>query len=139
MRASPRRLASPGSPTPPRGGSPVCTPGDALPGNAAEALRMLDAALDYINGPLSGELPAGEHAEALAALGRVSGKLGAARSRLLARFDATRGHDAEGYGSSAAWLTAMTGVTRKAANADVRRMRQLRRHPVIAQAQARGE
>src|SRR3954468_2696429 len=33
----------------------------------------------------------------------------------------------------------MTGVTRKAANADVRRMRQLRRHPVIAQAQARGE
>src|SRR3954447_697773 len=117
----------------------MCTRGDALPGGTQEALRMLDAALDYINGPLSAELPAGAHGEALAALGRVSAKLGAARSRLLSRFDATRGHDADGYGSSAAWLTAMTGVTRKAANADVRRMRQLRRHPVIAQAQARGE
>jgi hypothetical protein len=117
----------------------MCTRGDALPGGTQEALRMLDAALDYINGPLSGELPDGAHGEALAALGRVSAKLGAARSRLLSRFDATRGHDADGYGSSAAWLTAMTGVTRKAASADVRRMRQLRRHPVIAQAQARGE
>jgi Domain of unknown function (DUF222) len=117
----------------------MCTQGDALPGDAAEALRMLDSALDHINGPLTGELPAGAHGEALAALGRVSAKLAAARSQLLSRFDATRGHDADGYGSSAAWLAAMTGVTRKAANADVRRMRQLRRHPVIARAQARGE
>jgi hypothetical protein len=100
---------------------------------------MLDAALDYINGPLSGDLPAGAHGEALAALAKVSAKLAAARAGLLSRFDATRGHDGDGYGSSAAWLAAMTGVTRKAANADVRRMRQARRHPVIAAAQARGE
>jgi hypothetical protein len=100
---------------------------------------MLDAAADYLNGPLAGDLPAGVHGEALAALAKVSAKLAAARAQLLSRFDATRGHDGDGYGSSAAWLAAMTGVTRKAANADVRRMRQLRRHPVIAAAQARGE
>jgi hypothetical protein len=117
----------------------MCTEGDQKPAGVTEALRMLDAALDYINGPLTGDLPAGAHGEALAALGRITAKLGAARAGLLSRFDATRGHDADGYGSSAAWLAAMTGVTRKAANADVRRMRQLRRHPVIAQAQARGE
>jgi len=117
----------------------MCTEGDQKPGGVTEALHMLDSALDYLNGPLTAELPAGAHGEALAALGRVSAKLAAARAQLLSRFDATRGHDADGYGSSAAWLAAMTGVTRKAANADVRRMRQLRRHPAIAQAQARGE
>jgi hypothetical protein len=117
----------------------MCIEGDQKPGSVTEALHMLDSALDYINGPLTAELPAGAHGEALAALGRVSAKFAAARAQLLSRFDATRGHDADGYGSSAAWLAAMTGVTRKAANADVRRMRQLRRHPAIAQAQARGE
>src|SRR5258708_4618686 len=117
----------------------MCTEGDQKPAGVMEALRMLDATLDHINGPLAGELPAGAHGGALAALGRISAKLPAARAQLLSRFDATRGHDADGYGSPAAWLAAMTGVTRKAANADVRRMRQLRRHPVIAQAQARGE
>jgi hypothetical protein len=113
--------------------------GDQMPGGVMEALRILDAALDYINDPLTGELPASVHGEALAALGRVNAKLAAARAGLLSRFDATRGHDADGYGSSAAWLAAMNRVTRKAANADVRRMRQLRRHPVIADALARGE
>ncbi len=104
-------------------------------GGAADAGR----GLDYLNGPLAGDLPAGAHGEALAALGRVSAKLAAARAQLLSRFDATRGHDADGYGSPAAWLAAMNRVTRKAANADVRQMRQMRRHPVIAQALARGE
>jgi hypothetical protein len=117
----------------------MCTDGDAVPADAAEALRMLDGALDYINGPLSGELPPGASGEALLALGRVSGKLAAARARILSRFDAGREHDGDGYGSSAAWLAARGKVTRKAANAQVRQMRQLRRHPVIADALARGE
>ena len=68
----------------------------------------------------------------LEALGRVSAKLAAARAQLLSRFDATRGHDADGYGSSAAWLAARDRITRKAAGAEVRRMRQFRTHPVIA-------
>jgi len=106
----------------------VCTRGEALPGDAAEALRMLDAALDYLNGPLSGELPAGAHGEALLTLGQVSAKLAAARARVLSRFDASRGYGADGYGSSRSWLAARAGVTQKAAGAEVRRMRQMRRH-----------
>jgi uncharacterized protein DUF222 len=117
----------------------MCMPDDQLPGNAPEALRMLESALDYLNGPLTGELPTGAHGEALVALARASAKLGAARARVLSRFDAAREHDADGYGSSRAWLAARTRCTPKAAGAEVRRMRQLRRHPVIAAAQARGE
>jgi hypothetical protein len=110
-----------------------------MPGDTAEALRMLDAALNYINGPLTGELPAGAHGEALLALGRVSAKLAAAKARVLSRFDATQGYAHDGYGSSRSWLAARGRITGKAAGAEVRRMRQLRRHPVIAAAQARGE
>ena len=75
----------------------------------------------------------------LEALGGLSGKLAAARAAVLARFDAARGHDGDGYGSSAAWLAAKGRTTRKAANAEVRRMRQFRAHPVVAAAVARGE
>jgi hypothetical protein len=57
----------------------VCTSDDQLPGNAPEALRMLESALDYLNGPLTGELPAGARGEALVALGGASARLGAAR------------------------------------------------------------
>jgi hypothetical protein len=117
----------------------MCSEGDQVPGDMAEALRMLDAALDYINGPLPGGLPAGASGEAVAALCRVSGKLAAAKAQILSRFDATRAHDADGYGSSRSWLAARTRTTQRAAGAEVRRMRVLRRHPVIAQALARGE
>jgi hypothetical protein len=121
----------------------MCTAGDAMPGmtpgNMSGALRMLDAALDYINGPFSGELPAGGHGEALLALGRAAAKLAAARAQVLSRFDGSREHDADGYGSSRSWLAARARITGKAAGSEVRRMRQLRRHPVIAAALARGE
>ena len=75
----------------------------------------------------------------LASLGTLSGKLAAARAAVLSRFDAARGHDADGYGSSASWLAAKGRTTRQAAGAEVRRMRQFRAHPVIAAAVARGE
>jgi hypothetical protein len=117
----------------------MCSRGEALPGDAAQALRMLDAALDYLNGPLSGELPPGAHGDVLLALGQASAKLAAARSAVLSRFDTARGYGADGYGSSRSWLAAKGRVTTKAAGAEVRRMRQLRRHPVIAEALARGE
>jgi hypothetical protein len=117
----------------------MCTHGDAKPRDAAEALRMLEAALDYLNGPLTGELPQGAHGEALLALGRASAKLAAVKAQVLSRFDATRGYEADGYGSARSWLAASARVTPKAAGTEVRRMRQLRRHPVIASALARGE
>jgi len=117
----------------------MCTHGDQVPGSALKALRMLDSALDYLNGPLTGELPAAAYGETLVTLARVSAKLAAAKAQVLSRFDACRGHDADGYGSSRSWLAANTRCTPKAAGVEVRRMRQLRRHPVLAAAQARGE
>jgi hypothetical protein len=57
----------------------VCTSDDQLPGNAPEALRMLESALDYLNGPLTGELPAGARGEALVGRAGAGGGLGAAQ------------------------------------------------------------
>ena len=109
---------------------------------------MMDAALDFLNGdflngPGGGGLDSAGLAGAdlggvLASLGMLSGKLAAARAAVLSRFDAARGHDADGYGSSASWLAAKGRTTRQAAGAEVRRMRQFRAHPVIAAAVARG-
>jgi hypothetical protein len=31
----------------------MCTNGDGIPGSAAEALEMVSAGLDYLNGPVS--------------------------------------------------------------------------------------
>ena len=110
---------------------------------------MMDAALDFLNGDFltgpdgcgldSAGLAGADLGGVLEALGGLSGKLAAARAAVLAKFDAARGHDADGYGSSAAWLAAKGRTTRKAANAEVRRMRQFRAHPVVAAAVARGE
>ena len=55
---------------------------------------------------------------------------------MLARFDAADAHDADGYGTSAAWLIAMTDMTRPDAKTKVWRMRLLRGHPAMAAALA---
>ncbi len=55
---------------------------------------------------------------------------------MLARFDAADAHDCDGYGTSAAWLMAMTDMTRPDAKTKVRRMRLLRGHPAMAAALA---
>jgi|tagenome__1003787_1003787.scaffolds.fasta_scaffold20976279_2 hypothetical protein len=117
----------------------MCTQGDEVPGDAKEALRMLDCALDYLNGPFGAELPPAALGETLLVLGQVSARLAVARAQVLSRFDSGRGHYADGYGSARSWLAARARITQKAAGVEVRRMRQLRRHPVIAAAQARGE
>jgi hypothetical protein len=131
----------------------MCTEGSQAgakpPQTPAEALCMLDAALDYLNGDfLNGPGGPGVDSAALAgadlsgvleSLGGLSAKFAAARSAVLARFDARRGHQADGYGSSASWLAAKGRTTRRAANAEVRRMRQFSAHPLIAAAVASGE
>jgi hypothetical protein len=106
---------------------------------AADALRQLGTALDCLNGRGGAMLQSAELSDVLTELATLSGKFAAARAAILARFDAARGYTADGYGSSAAWLTARTRETRKAADAEVRRMRAHERHPVIAAAQARGD
>jgi hypothetical protein len=108
---------------------------------------MMDAALAFLNGDfLNGPGGSGLDSAALAvaglggvleSLGGLSAKFAAARAAVLARFEAAQGHRADGYGSAAAWLAAKSRTTRRAAGAEVRRMRQFRAHPVIAAAVAR--
>ena len=116
----------------------MCAP-DGAPGSVAEALRMADASMDYLNSPAAADLSAAACGEALRSLGEIQAKFIAARVALLRRFDALDGHDADGYGTSAAWLAAMTKMTRPDAKAAVRRMRQLTRHAHLHGALARGE
>jgi hypothetical protein len=80
--------------------------GDAYPRNAAEALRLADACLDYLNCPGAGDLDGSACGEVLTALGELQAKLAAAHASFLRRFDAAGAHDADGYGSSSAWLAA---------------------------------
>jgi hypothetical protein len=116
--------------------SPVL--GGAEPGSVAEALAMAGAAMDYLNNPGAASLDVAALGGVLRSLSEISGKFAVARAAILARFDAERGHDADGYGSSASWLAAKNKTTSKAARAEVRRMRQFREHPEIAAATASG-
>jgi len=99
---------------------------------------MMDAALDFLNGPGLGGVEAAGLGGVLESLASLGGKVAAARAAALSRFDAARGYAADGYGSTAGWLASRARTTRKAANAEVRQMRQFSAHPVIAAAVASG-
>ena len=116
----------------------MCAP-DGAPDSVAEALRLAGASMDYLNSPAAADLPASACGQALAALGEIGAKHAAAYAAFLRRFDALNGHDADGYGTPAAWLAATAKMTKKDARAAVRRVRQLTRHPYLHGALARGE
>jgi len=101
----------------------------------ADAVRVAAAALDYLNGACAA-LDGGACGDLLTGLGVVRAKLAAADAGVLRRFDACGAHDADGYGSSAAWLAARAGMTRKAARAAVRQMRRLGERPQLGDALA---
>src|SRR5580693_8804641 len=105
--------------------------GTAVPANPAEALRMAAACLDYLNSVAAEYLDGPGCGAALVALSQVQAKLAGARVRLLRRFAAVNGHDADGYGSATPWLTAKAGLTRKAARSQVRQMRRLSERPAL--------
>src|SRR5215831_14830583 len=107
----------------------MCTGGDQMPGSIAEALRMAHASMDYLNSPAAADLPAAACGQALTALGEIQAKGTAAHAAFLRRFDALDGHDADGYGTSSAWLAAMNKMAPKDAKVAVRRMRQLSERP----------
>ena len=52
-------------------------------------------------------------------LGELQAKLTAAQAGFLRRFDAADSHDADGYGTSSAWLAAMTRLKASDARAAV--------------------
>src|SRR5215472_2859258 len=117
----------------------MCTTDGSMPGSVAEALRMAHASMDYLNSPAAADLPAAACGQALAALGEIQAKATAAHAALLRRFGALDGHDADGYGTSSAWLAAMAKMARKDAKAAVGQMRRLTRRPHLHGALARGE
>jgi Domain of unknown function (DUF222) len=104
--------------------------------SVADALRMMNAGLDYLNGPGAAELDAAACGPVLRSLAGVQAKFTAAHAAVLARFDAADAHDCDGYPTSASWLAAMTSVTPPDAKAEVRQMRLLRDHPGMAGALA---
>ena len=110
----------------------MCTAGGRVFGSVAETLRMAAAAMDYLNGPDGAGLDAAACGAVLWSLAQVQSKFTAAHASVLARFDAADAHDGDGYGNSAAWLMAMTGMTKLDARAEVRQMRLLRDHPEMA-------
>src|SRR5215468_55328 len=116
----------------------MCTDGGQRPGTVAQALRMADAGLDYLNSPAA-DLPAAAAGPVLTALSELQAKVTAAHAAVLRRFDAADAHDADGYGTSAAWLAAMTKLAPKDARAAVWRMRRLTERPRLQDALARGE
>src|SRR6516165_1086854 len=117
----------------------MCTDGDQAPGSVAQALRVAHAGLDYLNSPAAAELPAAATDSVLVSLGELQAKVTAAHAAFLRRFDAADAHDADGYGTSAAWLAARTQLSAKDAKAAVRRMRQLTEHACLQEALARGD
>jgi hypothetical protein len=100
---------------------------------------MGDAFADYLNSPAASELDGAACGEVLIALGEIQAKLAAAHATLLRRFDAVNAHDADGYGSSSAWLTAKGRMTKRDAVAAVRQMRQFSQRPGLHQAVATGD
>jgi hypothetical protein len=122
-----------------RGWSRMCTGDGQVPGSVAEVLRMMSAGLDYLNGRAGDDLDAASYGAVLRSLGEIQAKFTAAHARVLSRFDAAGAHDADGYGTSAAWLAAMTRMTRRDARAAVRQMRTLGRHRPLGEGLARGE
>ena len=117
----------------------MCTTDGSMPGNVAEALRMAHASMDYLNSPAAAELPAAATDGVLVSLGELQAKVTAAHAAVLRRFDAADAHDADGYGTSSAWLAAMTKLAPRDAKAAVRRMRQLTEHGSLADALAAGQ
>jgi hypothetical protein len=112
--------------------------GGGAPRGATEALRLAGACLDYLNSPAAADVDGVACGEALIALGEIQAKLTAARASFLRRFDAANAHDADGYGSSSAWLAATGKMSRRDARAAVRQMRQLGERPRLADALAAG-
>src|SRR5580704_700028 len=117
----------------------MCTADGRRFGSVAEALRVANATMDYLNGPGAADLDPAACGAVLRSLAAVQAKFTAAHAAVLARLDAAGAHDSDGYGTSAAWLMAMTDMTRPDARAEVRRMRLLRGHAALTGALAAGD
>jgi hypothetical protein len=111
----------------------------APPTTAAQAVAMVQAGLGWLATADAAALPAAVQAETLRGLERAESVHTAARSRVLAAFDAQGGYQDDGQCSPRTWLMWQTRTTRSAASGAVRWMRRLAAHPAVADALATGD
>ncbi|MGH3171520.1 MAG: DUF222 domain-containing protein [Trebonia sp.] len=116
----------------------MCTGGDGIPGSAGEAVEMMDAALGFLGGAGGEAVEASALGELLTALAGIDAKHTAMRLRLIARFDANDGHDADGYQTTGSWLAGKTRATPRQARAEARQARQMAAHPGLLDAVSGG-
>ena len=112
--------------------------GPGQPATVAEALVMLDRALDHLNASDAASLPTAAQADVLRGLERAEAKHTAARAQVLAAFAGQAAYEDDGQGSARTWLEWQTRVTAAAASGAVGWVRRLAAHPVIANALAAG-
>jgi len=118
----------------------MCTAAEpTMPADTGQALAMVRAGLGYLAACDAGSLGTAAQAAALTGLEAAEAQHTAARARVLSAFTAQHGYEADGQYGAAAWLRAITRVTRAAAGAATGWARRLAAHPVIAAALAAGQ
>jgi hypothetical protein len=111
----------------------------AAPATTAQAVAMAKAALNWLATTDVASLPTALQAECLRGLEQAASMHTAARSRVLAAFNAQSGYEDDGQGSARTWLKWQTRVTGGAAYGAMGWMRRLASHPAVADALGGGE
>ena len=123
----------------------MCVPGQqpavpaVVPSSPAQALAGLEASLAYLAAADLAEWPADALAGCLRALGRVESAQLAARSRVMAAFNAAGGFEADGQATVGTWLRWQAQVTSAASGAATGWMRRLAVHPRVCAALGAGQ
>ncbi len=108
----------------------------AAPGSVAEAIGAVEAGLAWLASADAASLPAESLSQAVRALVQAESAHLAARSRFLSAFNSQGACEADGQGTTRAWLHWQTRITRGAAGASVAWMKRLAVHPRVAAALA---
>src|SRR5215469_11364073 len=111
----------------------------ASPSNAAQALALVQAGLDWLASADATELTGTERADCLRGLAQAESVQLAATSRIVSAFDAAEDYAADGQGGPRAWLRWQTRVSRPAAAAAMAWARRLAARQHIAGALAAGQ
>jgi hypothetical protein len=82
------------------------------PADVAEALVLIEAGLDFLNGADLPGVPVGVLGESLRVWSRLEAKRTAAEAGLVVAFDAAQGGSVDGQSSTSAWLAVFTRCTK---------------------------